>query len=46
MAKSAIIHHAQFFERITIREPAGQFWSDIQAAMRLTSYMASDHVQL
>src|ERR1700752_4279094 len=46
MAKSAMIHQAQFFDRMTIREPTGQFCSFIHAAMRLISTIASAHVQV
>ena len=40
MAKSAMIHQAQFLETMTMLEPAGQFWASIHAAMRRVSCMA------
>ena len=46
MAMSAMIHHAQFFDRITTREPAGQFCSRIHATMRLISSIASAQVHV
>src|ERR1700679_3606877 len=46
MAKSAMIHQAQFLETMTMLEPGGQPWASIHAAMRRVSCMALAQVQL
>src|SRR5688500_8089056 len=45
IARSARNHHAQFFEKIAMREPRGRSRERRCAAMRRTSPMASRHVK-